>query len=227
MTVSGLLLALLAAQPGDPPITVVGYAWAPFISPMGEPFRPRPAGDDTLARWFNQADRNTDGALSPDEMTADADRFFTRLDPNKDGEIDPEELAIYEWEIAPEIQLNSKWRRSRDQVESKKAERGTRRRSSFQMAGLDDCLQGAARYALINLPEPVAAADADFNRGISIAEFRQAALDRFRLLDRGGLGGLTLQGLKPLVPPPPKTCRPPRDEKDADTRIGVPLPKRD
>jgi hypothetical protein len=29
------------------------------------------------------------------------------------------------------------------------------------------------------------------------------------------------------VPPPPKTCRPRRDEKDADTRIGLPLPPRD
>ena len=34
------------------PITVTGHAWAPFISPMGEPFRAHSPTDDTLADWF-------------------------------------------------------------------------------------------------------------------------------------------------------------------------------
>jgi len=80
-------LILLAAT-SEPPINVVGHAWAPFISPMGEPFRPRDASDDTLARWFSQADRNHDGQLTPDEMRADADRFFATLDSDGDGVID-------------------------------------------------------------------------------------------------------------------------------------------
>ena len=234
MRLAALLFPVLAAatQAADPPITVVGYPWAPFISPMGEPFRPRPAGDDTLARWFHQADRNGDATLTPDEMQADADRFFARLDTNHDGEIDPEELVVYEWEVAPEIQLNSKWRQTRSQAgATRPAQNGDaregRRPGTFAMAGLDDCLQGAARYSLLNLPQPVAAADTDFNRAITIGEFRQAALARFELLDRGRLGRLTLQALQPLVPPPPKRCRPKRDEKDIDTRIGVPLPPRD
>ena len=42
---------------------------APFISPMGEPFRAR-QGDDALADWFAQADRNHDGCLTVDEMQA-------------------------------------------------------------------------------------------------------------------------------------------------------------
>ncbi|MEA3080860.1 MAG: hypothetical protein QOD54_528, partial [Sphingomonadales bacterium] len=65
------LLAAAAGAPAERPINVVGHAWAPFISPMGEPFRPRSANDDTLARWFNQADRNRDGQLTADEMRAD------------------------------------------------------------------------------------------------------------------------------------------------------------
>ncbi len=49
--------------------------------------------------------------LTADEMQADADRFFARLDSNHDGQIDPEELKTYEWEIAPDIQVNSDWKR--------------------------------------------------------------------------------------------------------------------
>ena len=225
-----LIFPLLAAvtQTAEPSITVVGYAWAPFISPMGEPFRPRPAGDDTLARWFHQADGNRDSSLTPSEMQADADRFFAKLDSNHDGEIDPEEMVVYEWEIAPEIQLNSKWRRAPGQPQRAARNQDDDPRATSAMTGLDDCLQGGARYSLLNLPQPVAAADADFDRAITKGEFRHAALARFQLLDRGGdRGRLTLQELQPFVPPAPKICRPRRDEKDADTRIGLPLPRRD
>src|SRR4051794_39174763 len=58
----GILAAAAPAQvPPSAPITVTGHAWAPFISPMGEPFRARTISDDTLANWFLQADRNHDG----------------------------------------------------------------------------------------------------------------------------------------------------------------------
>jgi hypothetical protein len=96
---SGLFLSLLAAgaatAPSREPIVVKGHAWAPFISPMGEPFRARTIDDDTLARWFAQADRNHDGALTADEMIVDGDRFFATLDTNHDGQIDPDELVQY------------------------------------------------------------------------------------------------------------------------------------
>src|SRR6476661_6875618 len=103
MLIFPFLLAMLAPA-SSVPIKVTGHAWAPFISPMGEPFRARDATDDTLADWFYQADRNRDGALTIDEMQADAARFFTTLDSDHNGEIDPDELASYEYEVAPEIQ---------------------------------------------------------------------------------------------------------------------------
>src|SRR3982750_3540122 len=104
------ILAVAAAAQVSPstPIMVTGHAWAPFISPMGEPFRARTRADDTLANWFRQADRNHDGLLTADEMQADAERFFATLDANQDGEIDPDELVHYEWEVAPDIQLMSR-----------------------------------------------------------------------------------------------------------------------
>ena len=50
-----------------------------------------------------------------------------------------------------------------------------RRDEAYASLGIGGGLQGAARYALLNIPEPVAAADTDFNRGITLEEFRQAA----------------------------------------------------
>src|SRR5438477_12085347 len=64
-----------------------------FISPMGEPFRADGGGEDMLAAWFAQADRNHDGQITPNEMQLDADRFFALLDTNHDGEIDPDETT--------------------------------------------------------------------------------------------------------------------------------------
>jgi Ca2+-binding EF-hand superfamily protein len=241
MLFPGLILPILAAAapaavPPSTPITITGHVWAPFISPMGEPFRPRGPGDDTLADWFQQADRNHDGALTPDEMQADADRFFTTLDTDHNGEIDPEELAHYEWEVAPDIQVMSKKRRAPGEpapvVQQTATDDGHYRRRERQRGreelaslGIGGALQGAARYSLLNIPEPVAAADADFNRGISLGEFRQAAAERFRLLDSPRQGRLTLAELQARVSAVRGTAsRPKRTNEERDARIGNPLP---
>jgi hypothetical protein len=50
--------------------------------------------------------------------------------------------------------------------------------------------QGAARFAYLDYPEPVTAADRNFNRGIDAQEFERAADDRFALLDTNGDGRL-------------------------------------
>ena len=240
MLLPALILPVLAAgteAPARPsgPVIVTARIWAPFISPMGEPFRPRGANDDTLADWFNQADRNHDGVLTPDEMQADADRFFATLDTDHNGEIDPDELAHYEWEVAPDIQVNSRTRRKPGQpanaapAEEDHARRGgaDRQRASDEAAslGLGGALQGAARYSLLNMPEPVAAADTDFNRGVTREEFRLAAAERFQLLDKTHQGRLTLAGLEamlPQLPAPGAKMKRPKDQPDP--RIGNPLP---
>lgn len=211
-----ILMSVAAAE--EPPITVRGFPWAPFISPMGEPFRPPSTGEAPIARWFVQADRNRDGLLTADEMQADADRFFAKLDSSHDGQIDPDERRIYELEIAPEIQVNSDWRRPRGQDGSWK--RPDDEHDGYHVNGL----QGAARYGLLNIPQPVASADADFNRAITLAEFRQAAAYRFKLLDGNGQGRITLPELEVRLPIRPKGKRA-KPRKDAvDTRIGSPFP---
>jgi Ca2+-binding EF-hand superfamily protein len=225
-----ILISVAAAE--ESPITVQGYPWAPFISPMGEPFRARSTSEAPIARWFGQADRNRDGVLTSDEMQADADRFFARLDSSRDGMIDREELVAYESEIAPEIQVNSNWRRARGEAAPVAADAGSRRpreggrrrgdeHDGYRVGGL----QGAARYGLLNIPQPVAGADADFNRAVTREEFRQAASYRFKVLDGNGQGRLTLPELEARLPIRPKGKRAKPRKDETDTRIGLPLPE--
>jgi hypothetical protein len=219
----------------DAPINVVGHSWAPFISPMGEPFRARSAGDDTLADWFRQADRNHDGVLTADEMQADADRFFAMLDADHNGEIEPDELAHYEYEIAPDIQVMAKTRpnphdpapvaRGDDSAdEIGHGRRRQRGREDNAQLGIGGGLQGAARYALLNIPEPVAAADTNFDRGISLSEFRQAAAARFGLLDTRHAGELTLDELQARRAAAWAERKSKRKDNAPDVRVGNPLP---
>lgn len=239
MPLPALLLTMLASAapaqtPSSAPIVVTAHPWAPFISPMGEPFRARSETDDTLTRWFQQADRDRDGYLTAAEMQTDAERFFATLDTDHDGEIDPDELANYEYEIAPDVQVMSRTKRApgdpapkaiEGNSEKHVRERGKRRREEgYASLGLGGALQGAARYSLLNIPEPVAAADTDFNRSITSEEFRQAAYARFQLLDTARHGRLSLAQLA-AMPHVPSDDKHRKIDADArDMRIGNPLP---
>ena len=237
------LLAALAQVSPSTPITVTGHQWAPFISPMGEPFRAHTAADDTLADWFYRADVDRDGALTAAEMEADAERFFAKLDTNHDGQIDPEELAQYEYEVAPEIQVMSRTRRApgqpapvaekrdpddldafRDDLQDREKRRAFRD-EEYSNLGFGGGLEGAARYSLLNIPEPVAAADTDLNRLITLQEFKEAALVRFQLLDKAHAGRLGLAQLEAMPHVPDPNARHRKVDADApDARIGVPIP---
>jgi hypothetical protein len=184
---------------------------------MGEPFRPRGRDDDTLADWFHQADRDHDGRLTLDEMQQDAARFFALLDVNHDGEIDPDEITHYENAVAPEIS-GSPYLELAGTEGGGQPEGGDRRgggggrhhggRTRFRSNG-GESDRGAARFGLLDLPEPVASADADFNRGVSPREFRDAAGQRFLALDLDHHGYLTLAGLEMIRPaPPPEPNKP-------------------
>lgn len=166
------LAALGAAQPAGLPQPQSTGHFRAFISPMGEPFRA--TGTDGLSVWFGQADGNHDGILTIDEFREDAQRFFLKLDTNRDGEIDPDEILHYETVIAPEVRTGS--------------------RMDGQYA--DDEATGGGRLGLLTIPEPVASADSNLNRGVSEQEFQVAAEKRFRLLDRAGTGRLTLDQLQ-------------------------------
>lgn len=244
MPVLSLMLPLLAAAAQaeappahhEPDIVVTAHAGIPFISPMGEPIRARTPTEDTLARWFYQTDLNRDGYITPDEMVADAERYFAILDTNHDGQIDPDELMHYEWQMAPEIQVNSRVRRPRvpgavtddaDKPDRPHHDDGDdRQRGRGRQDPMDEPLQGAGRYSLLDMPEPVAAADTDLNRAITLQEFKQAALDRFQMLDKKHEGRLSLQELeamKPVLPAPGKHTKRRKDD-EPDPRVAIPIP---
>ncbi|HYD37512.1 MAG TPA: hypothetical protein VEA60_07855 [Allosphingosinicella sp.] len=182
------LLALPAAALAQPPGGV-------FLSPMGEPFRSAEPTADNAGRWFVAADRDGDGALTPSELRDDALRFFASLDGDGDGEIEPAEIARYENELVPEVQVGLQMRSAG--VGDWRG-RGSRRP---RVPRYDEGIEGAGRYAFLNIPQPVIAADFDMNRGVSRAEFEQAAGQRFLLLDSNHDGRLVRAEL-PALPQP-------------------------
>ena len=202
-----LLIMTVGQAAPQAPIDVVGnrrFYGPPFISPMGEPFRRRLPGDDPIADWFHEADRNGDGILTVDEMVADAERFFAILDLNHDGRIDGEEIDYYEQVIAPEVSgepLNLQGPRPLTTSSSSDSQsvQTDPDKQATRIAGGGGAYrgdEGAGRFSLINNPEPVTAADTDFNGSVSLAEFRAAARRRFDLIDSKQTGRLTLQQLE-------------------------------
>lgn len=178
-----------------PPPVCTGTITQPlFISPMGEPFRPTADNSDPERTWFSGADTNHDGRLTLAEMSADAARFFARLDTNHDGELLPEEVAAYEENIAPEVRLyqsrgDRDARSDRPSEGDRRQQAGPTRRTNYGGA------IGAGRFTFLNIPNPVASADADINRAVGQAEFLAAAAERFRLLDPNQKKALTLADL--------------------------------
>lgn len=179
MTIILPLLLLAAAQAAPPaastPATNQRLGRA-FMSPMGEPVFGRRPGEDGLVVWFEQADTNHDGVLTVDELSADADRFFALLDVDHDGEIGPEEIERYETQIAPQVRVRYAMEGGSD--------------------GYGTAETNAGRYGLLQIPEPVITADTNFNRGVSLEEFRTAAASRFRILDVNHSGRLSIQQLQ-------------------------------
>ncbi|WP_198355179.1 EF-hand domain-containing protein [Sphingomonas sp. MA1305] len=179
----------------EPPITVTARAQASrgprriFISPMGQPFRGTEAAPDPERAWFDSVDTNHDGALTLAEFKSDAGRFFTILDRKRDGEIDPDDIDYYENTLAPEV-------RSGNAVGSgiiARVQDGEGGASTQGTRGVlyDAGTLGAARFSYFDLPEPVTAADRNFNRGVDPMEFGRAAEQRFDSLDKNHNGKLT------------------------------------
>lgn len=167
-----------------------------FISPAGEPFRAPPGAPYPIAAWFGGADTNHDGALSRDEFVADSLRFFAVVDADHNGVIDGFEVSTYETRIAPEIvggvapgttRRGPMGQGPGGDGEDEMSPRGRRQGTNV--------LQGAALYGLIAEPEPVMAADGDFNRRITKDEATKAAKVRFALLDTNKDGLLKLAEL--------------------------------
>jgi len=195
--------ALMAALPAMAQAPRAGQL---FISPAGQPFRAPTGAPYPAAQWFAQVDKRGEGKVDRAEFRADAEAFFHVLDKNNDGVIDPFELQAYEQDIAPEI-LGA-YRIPVGRVSLPRGAGGESRRGGlFGLGrrppagdpGEASVLDGAAPYALIPDPEPVASSDFAGDGRITLAEFLRAADLRFDRLDAKHTGFLTLAGLPKTV----------------------------
>jgi hypothetical protein len=164
-----------------------------FLSPAGEPFHADAGQPYPVAAWFAQADSNHDGQLTRDEFRADFTRFFNMLDQNHDGVIDGLELQRYEQQVAPEVlprlaQVQGGFPGERGQA-------GLRRLAEPPRGPGGAQYDGAPAYSLLNVSEPVASADADFDGRITLQEFLATGDRRFDQLDKAKTGSLTLDTL--------------------------------
>lgn len=171
-----------------------------FFSPSGQPFRAPPGQPYPVVDWFNAADTNHDGKISHDEFVADAMKFFAVLDVNHDGYINSPENTRYENQIAPEI-LRIDPRIQQPTNYTSKPDSDMDPSASDDQGGSSGNdkyfkqIQGASQYGLIDEPQPIRAADANFDFRVSKDEWLAATNQRFNILDRNGDGFLTLDEL--------------------------------
>ena len=178
-----------------------------FISPCGRPYRAAPGEPYPVAVWFKDTDRDHDGFLERGELRADAAAFFAILDSNHDGVIDIDEVNAYERVLVPEILRG----RPQAMLEPRiilaqmggggggGGHGGHHRGSAQATPRTPDVAQsemvGAAPYDLLAEPEPVTAADTDFDGRITQAEFLAAADRRFDILDVKQTGKIAFEDL--------------------------------
>jgi len=179
-----------------------------FISPMGQPFRAKLGAPYPVVDWFKQADKNGDGKIDHAEFMADAAAFFDTLDLNHDGVLSSYEVAVYEHNIAPEILgynvAVSDLRGARRLPGHDGARLWLAQMASPQL-GLDQpneptartevLPEGAAPFSFLEVPEPLAAADAAFSGFILKANYLKVADRRFNTLDHDKDDYLTLAKL--------------------------------
>lgn len=213
-----LLAAALVAGPAlaQPPRGEGGPPQRLFISPSGEPFR----GGDGLATWFAHADADHDGAITPEEFSADAKAFFATMDVDHNGVLDGFEVQAYEQKIVPEItRLPFEGAGPGGGGERMGPPGGGRGKGGMGRGGggrrggmggkaggfgagkgkqqMGAGLEGAARWSLLNEPQPLTGADTDIDGKVTAAEWAKATTRRFDHLDRAKAGRLTMDSLRP------------------------------
>ncbi|HVZ30111.1 MAG TPA: EF-hand domain-containing protein [Asticcacaulis sp.] len=167
----------------------VGSGLNVFFSPSGQPFRGQPGDPYPIAAWFAQADTDKDGKISYDEYMADAKRFFNLLDVNHDGFVSSPENSNYENKVAPEIlridpRIDQPPRYHVDDSDVV-TDNDPRLRNYVKT------VQGASQFSVLDEPQPVRAADKNFDFRISGDEWVNASEARFKTLDRNDDGFLT------------------------------------
>lgn len=188
-------VSCLPAQPASAKNSV-------YMSLMGEPFRTNAAGEDPFDQWFKLADRDGDGSISRIELQQDAQAFFASLDLNGDKLIDADEMVLYERESPARI------RAAGGEVAPLSSRRPTAT-SSAPVARSEVALvtsgnipsatrvhPGGGRADVSAAPQPVAMADVNLDRRVTMDEFNRAAGRRFTNYDVDQDGKLSRKELR-------------------------------
>lgn len=147
-----------------------------FIAPSGQPYRSKAGEPYPVVAWFEAADTNHDGKVDREEFKAEAVAFFHKMDLRKDGIIDDEIIALYEKKLVPEMLTG---------VDNPELMNTTDKNAK----------RGAAPYELINVAEPLRAADRSFRGRVTLQDMQAQADLNFDYLDEDKKGFLTLDDL--------------------------------
>ena len=202
---AALFVGIAAAAPAQPvppggpgggpdDIQMNGRGLQVFFSPSGQPFRAKLGEPYPVAAWFAQADKDHDGKISHDEFLNDALGFFQMLDRNHDKYVSSPENTFYENDVAPEItQVDPRI----DQPTNFHADRDSDMQTDNDptLGRYQKSIQGASQYGLIDEPQPIRGADANYDFRISVDEWINATNQRFGVLDANGDGFITADEL--------------------------------
>jgi hypothetical protein len=208
LTIVAFSLAMLASVPPQVQAKDKGShenvrPMPPFISPIGKPYRSGEQEPYAKDQWFAAVDADGDNVLTALEFKGEAEIFFGELDMDHDGRIGFAEMVHYEKIVAPEVQVGFAPLLGTDGRSPKGMQLpggmgpppngmpGGGALRSIGGNGQTDAMkkkmakmpQGAARFAILGMPQPVAAADANINGSVTLEEMRSAAVQRFSWLD--------------------------------------------
>jgi Ca2+-binding EF-hand superfamily protein len=193
-----LIASAAVAQPASAKNSV-------YVSLMGEPFRTNEAGEDSFDQWFGLADLDGDGAISRLEFRQDAEAFFARLDPNDDKIIDADEMREYEHLAPGRTRAAAGGAQAKGAASDRIKGPGELEREKGHVPIVADGTApsvsrvpkgGSGPITLTtNVPQPVAMADLNIDRRVTLDEFTKTASRRFTNYDQDQDGRLTRKEL--------------------------------
>lgn len=180
-------------------------AWAKgkvYMSLMGEPFWTNDAGEAPFDQWLKLADQDGDGAISRIEFRTDAEAFFASLDTTGDKFIDADEMAVYEQSAPGRTRAAGGGAQgvssSRPQPKSSAPieEGQVAIVSSGNVPSATRVHPGGGSIDFSEVPQPVAMADRNIDRRVTLDEFIDTADRRFANYDVDQDGRLTRKELR-------------------------------
>lgn len=179
-------VSCLAAQPASAKGSV-------YVSLMGEPFRTNEAGEDPFDQWFELADLDGNGHITRLEFRSDAEAFFARLDTNEDKVIDADEMREYEHLAPGRTRAAAGGAQARGAATDRVKGPGELEREKGHVPIVaDGTAPSVSRVPkggngpitlATNVPQPVAMADLNIDRRVTLDEFTKTASKRFTNYD--------------------------------------------